>query len=73
MRCFAEEVHSFPLAEPRIIFLDAHVLTLVFSTLKSRIMPIFARRVGVKTSGLVANLTESGSPISLPGDPAVCE
>jgi len=34
---------------------------------KPRIMPIFERRVGVKTSGLDTNLRELGSPISLPG------
>jgi hypothetical protein len=65
MLCFAEEVRSFPpLAEPRIIFLDLHVLSLSFSTFKSHIMPIFARRVRVKTPSLKANPRESGWPIS---------
>jgi hypothetical protein len=32
----------------------------MFSMLKPRIMPIFERRVSVKTSGLEANLRESG-------------
>jgi hypothetical protein len=49
------------------MFMNSHVLSSMFSTLKPRIMPIFERRVGVKTSGLDANLRELGSPISLPG------
>jgi len=32
----------------------------MFSTLKLRIMPILERRVGVKTSGLEANVRGSG-------------
>jgi len=39
----------------------------MFSTLEPRTTPIFQRRVGVKTSGLGANLRALGSPISLPG------
>ena len=59
------------LAEPRIIFLNSHVLSLMFSTLRPRIMPIFES--ARQTSGLEANLRESGSPIFLLGGPAVRE
>jgi hypothetical protein len=60
-----------PLAEPRIIFLNSHVLSLMFSTLRPRIMRIFES--ARQTSGLEANLRESGSPIFLLGGPAVRE
>ena len=36
------------------MFLHSHALSSMFSTLKPRTMPIFERRVGVKTSGLDA-------------------
>jgi hypothetical protein len=54
-----------PLAEPRMIFLNSHILSLMFSTLRPRMMLIFegARQM----SGLEANLRESGSPIFLLG------
>jgi hypothetical protein len=48
----------FSLGEPRIIFLNSHVLSLMFSTLRPRIMPIFESVR--QTSCLEANLRESG-------------
>jgi len=56
-----------PLTEPRIIFLNSHVLSLMFSTLRPRIMRIFES--ARQTSGLEANLRESRSPIFLLGGP----